>query len=639
MKRRYYLEDVALDDARARFEQALSDAGWQAPMAAERVPLSDSHNRITAAPVWARLSSPHYHAAAMDGIAVRAVDTVGATEVNPQRLVVGEQSVWVDTGDPMPPDTDAVIMAEYVQTVDEQVVQIMAAVTPWHHVRSLGEDIVATELIVPENHRLRAVDVGALAAAGHVDVVVHCRPRVVILPTGTELVRPEDVSDIQPGRIIEFNSLMLQGYIQEWGGTATRKPPLPDRRETLRDAVQQVLSDHDIVVINAGSSAGSEDYTASVLSELGKVVVHGVAIRPGHPVILAVVDGKPVLGLPGYPVSTILTADLFLRPLVYRLQGQTPPHRPKLPAMMSRKLLSPTGEDEFVRVTLGNVDQRTIATPLTRGAGIVMSLVRADGLVQIPRFSEGVHAGAEVEVELLRDATEITNTIVTIGSHDLALDLLASHLRRFDPDTRLVSANVGSLGGLLALKRGDTHLAGAHLLDEETGEYNRPFIKRLLPDEEVVLINLAYRDQGLIVVSGNPQNLGSLADLTRTDVRFVNRQKGSGTRILLDYHLKQQAIDPEQVTGYLHEEFTHMSVGAAVLSGVATVGMGILAAARALKLEFIPLFKERYDLVIPRRHWESQLLDPLRRSLEDPAFRESVAALGGYDVSDMGREM
>ena len=639
MKRRYYLEDVALDDARARFEQALSDANWQVPLTSERVSLSDAHNRITATPVWARLSSPHYHAAAMDGIAVRAIDTVGATEVNPQRLVVDEQAIWVDTGDPMPPDTDAVIMAEHVQTIDEQVVQIMAAVTPWHHVRALGEDIVATELIVPENHRLRPVDVGALAAAGHVDVEVHRHPHVAILPTGTELVRPEDVANIQPGNIIEFNSLMLQGHIQEWGGVVTRQQPLPDRREALRDAVKQALSDHDIVVINAGSSAGSEDYTASVLSELGKVVVHGVAIRPGHPVILAVVDGKPVFGLPGYPVSTVLTADLFLRPLVYRLQGQTLPHRPRMSALISRKLLSPTGEDEFVRVTLGEVDQRTIATPLTRGAGIVMSLVRADGLVRIPRFSEGLHAGAEVEVELLRDTTAIANTIVTIGSHDLALDLLASHLRRFDSGVRLVSANVGSLGGLLALKRGDTHLAGAHLLDEETGEYNRPFIERLLPNEDVVLINLAYRDQGLIVAPGNPHNLTSLADLMRSDVRFVNRQKGSGTRILLDYHLKQQALDPEQIVGYQHEEFTHMSVGAAVFSGVATVGMGILAAARALKLEFVPLFKERYDLVVPRRHWESPLLDPLRRSLEDPVFRETVAALGGYNVSDMGCEM
>ena len=639
MKRRYYLEDVALDDAHARFEQALSDANWQTPLSSERVPLSDAHDRITATPVWAKLSSPHYHAAAMDGIAVRATDTVGATEVNPQRLVVGEQAIWVDTGDPMPPDTDAIIMAEYVQTIDEQAVQIMAAVTPWHHVRALGEDIVATELIVPENHRLRPVDVGALAAAGHVDVEVHRSPRVAILPTGTELVRPEDVANIQPGNIIEFNSLMLQGHIQEWGGEVTRKQPLPDRREALRDVVKQALSDHDIVVINAGSSAGSEDYTASVLSELGKVVAHGVAIRPGHPVILAVVDGKPVLGLPGYPVSTVLTADLFLRPLVYSLQGQTLPHRPKMSALISRKLLSPTGEDEFVRVTLGEVDQRTIATPLTRGAGIVMSLVRADGFVRIPRFSEGLHAGAEVEVELLRDTTAIANTIVTIGSHDLALDLLASHLRRFDSDVRLVSANVGSLGGLLALKRGDTHLAGAHLLDEETGEYNRPFIERLLPNEDTLLINLAYRDQGLIVAPGNPSNLVSLADLARSDVRFVNRQKGSGTRILLDYHLKQQALDPEQIVGYQHEEFTHMSVGAAVFSGVATAGMGILAAARALKLEFIPLFKERYDLVIPRRHWESPLLDPLRRSLEDSAFRETVAALGGYDVSDMGREM
>lgn len=443
-------------------------------------------------------------------------------------------------------------------------------------------------------------------------------------------------ADPRPGEIIEFNSLMLGGLVAEWGGVAECCAPVPDRRELLRAAIEQALSVHDLVVVNAGSSAGSEDYTAVVLAELGEVAVHGVAIRPGHPAILAMVGGKPVLGLPGYPVSTMLTADLFLRPLVYRLLGQVPPRRPTITAAISRKLLSPIGEDEFLRVTLGQVDDRMIATPLTRGAGVVMSLVRADGLVQIPRFSEGVHAGAEVTVELLRDPAEIEQTIVAIGSHDLALDLLASHLRRFNPDARLVSANVGSLGGLLALKRGDAHIAGAHLLDEATGAYNRSFVARLLPGDDILLINLVYRDQGLIVARGNPLGLHDLIDLARPDVRFVNRQKGAGTRVLLDYHLKQRGIGSAQITGYEREEFTHMAVAAAVLSGSASVGLGIRAAAQALGLEFIPLFKERYDLVVPRRHWEGPLLAPLRQALTSSAYQQAVAALGGYDVGEMG---
>lgn len=639
MRRRYYLEDLALDEAQRRFEAALSQAGWGAPLAAEQIPLHAALGLVTAAPVWAQISAPHYHAAAMDGVAVRAADTLGATETTPRQLQVGPQAIWVDTGDPLPPDRDAVIMAEHVHQIDDERIEIMRAVSPWQHVRPLGEDIVATELVLPENHRLRPYDLGALAAAGHTTVAVRRKPRVAILPTGTELVTVESVDQLKPGDIIEFNSLMLDGQVSEWGGLATRQTPVPDRRDLLRASVEQALAEHDIVVINAGSSAGSEDYTATVLSELGTVAVHGVAIRPGHPVILAVVAGKPVLGLPGYPVSTVLTAELFLRPLIYRLQGQTPPRRPTLTATMSRKLLSPMGEDEFVRVTLGQVDERVVATPLTRGAGVVMSLVRADGIVQIPRFSEGVHAGAEITVALLRDLSEVANTIVAIGSHDLALDLLASHLRSFAPSARLTSANVGSLGGLLALKRGDAHLAGSHLLDEQTGEYNRAFVDRLLPGEDVLLVNLTYRDQGLIVPPGNPQGLHDLADLTRPEVRFVNRQKGAGTRVLLDYHLQQRGIGREQITGYEREEFTHMAVAAAVLSGTATVGMGILAAARALGLEFIPLFKERYDLVVPRRHWEHALLAPLRQALASEDYRQAVAALGGYDVSEMGTIM
>src|SRR6266545_8095586 len=272
MRRRYYLEDLSLDDAWQRFEAALGRAGGIQTLPAERVPLADALGRITAEPIWAQISSPHYHAAAMDGVAVRAADTFGATETAPRRLAVGGQAIWVDTGDPLPPDTDAVIMAEHVQTMDDDTVEVMAAVAPWQHVRPLGEDIVATELILPENHRLRPVDLGALAAAGHTSVPVRRRPRVAIIPTGTELVTYEDVERLKPGDIIEFNSLMLAGQVSEWGGIAERRPPVPDRRELLRAAVETALAEHDIVVVNAGSSAGSEDYTAAVLGELGEVV-------------------------------------------------------------------------------------------------------------------------------------------------------------------------------------------------------------------------------------------------------------------------------------------------------------------------------------------------------------------------------
>jgi len=410
-----------------------------------------------------------------------------------------------------------------------------------------------------------------------------------------------------------------------------------DDRALIRETVSRALDQADVVVINAGSSAGSEDYTADIVRELGELLVHGVAIRPGHPLVLGVARGKPVLGIPGYPVSAILTSELFLRPLVYVLQGLPSPSRPTITATMSRKLLSPMGEEEYVRVKLGRVGERTMAAPLSRGAGVIMSMVRADGLARIPRFSEGVHAGAEIEVELLRDRATLARTIVAIGSHDLALDLINNALAVRAPGASLASANVGSLGGLIALARGEAHLAGSHLLDEQTGEYNVSYIEKQLAGLPVVLLHLAGRVQGLMVPQGNPRGISTLQDLARHDVLFVNRQRGSGTRVLLDFKLRERGISPNEIRGYDREEYTHLAVAADVASGAADVGLGILAAARALQLEFVPLFQEQYQLVAPREHYASPVLAPLLDVVRDPTFAAEVEALGGYDVGDMGR--
>ena len=634
-KRNVYLTDIPLDEAYRRFWEALERVAAGGPLPGEPVPVAEALGRVTAAPIWAQISSPHYHASAMDGAAVRAVDTVGASETSPIRLELETQAVWVDTGDPLPTGMDAVVMLENLQELGDGEIEIMQAVAPWQHVRPLGEDMVATELVLPEGRRLGPVDLGAIAGSGSTSVTVRRQPRVAILPTGTELVRPG--AELKPGDIVEFNSIMLAGQVREWGGAPTCLPPTADDFQLLRQRVAEALESHDIVVVNAGSSAGSEDYTAAVVADLGELLVHGVAVRPGHPVVLGVCRGKPALGIPGYPVSTILTSELFLCPLIHRMLGLPMPERPRLSATMSRKVLSPMGEDEYLRVTLGQVGDRLIATPLQRGAGVVMSLVRADGLVRVPRFSEGVHAGAPVEVELLRRPGEVRNTIVAIGSHDLTLDLLANFIARDRPGMSLSSSNVGSLGGLIALQRGEAHLAGSHLLDDETGEYNLSYVRRHLAGRSVVLVNLVYREQGLIVPPGNPKNIRGLDDILRPDIQFVNRQKGAGTRVLLDYKLKQIGCDPSQVHGYEREEYTHLAVAASVMSGAADVGLGILAAARALKLEFVPLLKERYDLVIPREHYDTDLLAPLLGIIRGEEFRREVDALGGYDTSEMGR--
>jgi putative molybdopterin biosynthesis protein len=634
--REIYLEDIPLEDALARFWSALSRVGALAPLPAEEVRIDDALGRVTTEPVFARLSVPHYHAAAMDGIAVRADDTLGASETNPVQLQVDTQAIWVDTGDPLPPETNAVIMAEQVQDVGDGRLEILAAVAPWQHVRSMGEDLVATELVLPENHVLSAVDLGAATAAGHTCLNVRRRPRVAILPTGSELVEAGR-TPLPAGAIVDFNSVVLAGQVREWGGAPTRLPITPDVRALILERVEAALADYDVVIVNAGSSAGSEDYTASIVRELGELLVHGVAIRPGHPLVLGVASGKPLIGLPGYPVSAILTSELFLKPLLYRLHGLPAPARPSTTAIITRKLLSPMGEEEYVRVKLGQVGGRLVAAPLSRGAGVIMSMVRADGLVRIPRFSEGVHAGGEVDVELLRGMDDIRKTVVCIGSHDLALDLLSNALARRTPGASLASANVGSLGGLLALARGEAHLAGSHLLDEETGGYNVSYIQRHLADVPVVLVHLAGRVQGLIVPIGNPRGLRSLEDLVRPGVQFVNRQRGSGTRVLLDYKLRQLGIPPGALSGYEREQYTHLAVAADVAGGAADVGLGILAAARALELDFVPLFNEQYQLVIPREHYASALMSPVLAIIADPQFQSEVEALGGYDVTEMGK--
>ncbi len=632
--RRYYLSDIPLDEARQNFADALTAAGAMRLMPAETVSLDQARGRVTAEPVWAKVSSPHYDAAAMDGIAVLARDTVGATETSPVRLKLGEHAVWVDTGDPVPEGFDAVIMVEVVHEVDETTLEIQSAVAPYNHVRPLGEDIVATELLLPENYLLRPMDLGACAAAGIAELPVRRKPTVAVIPTGTELVQIG--SPLKPGDIIEFNSLILGGMVDEWGGSSVTRQPVSDDYDRLKATIQEAVATSDIVVINAGSSAGLEDYTASLVEDLGELVVHGAAIRPGHPVILGVVDGTPVLGIPGYPVSAALTCDLFLKPLVEQMLGVRVPARERITATFTRKILSPMGEDEFVRVRLGRVGERLIATPIQRGAGVVTSLVRADGLVVVPRLSEGLDTGQGVTVDLLRPVEDVNGNIVAIGSHDLTLDLLASMLHRDNAVQSLSSANVGSLGGLVAVGRGEAHLAGTHLLDEDTGEYNLSYVRRYVQGVDVVVMNLVHRLQGLIVPKGNPKELSSLSDLAREDLAFVNRQRGSGTRMLLDFKLAEMGMTPEQVAGYDREEYTHLSVAAAVAGGRADFGLGILSAARAMDLDFVPLLSEQYDLVIPREHYDSDLLAPLLNLIRGDEFKSQVDALGGYDTSGTG---
>jgi putative molybdopterin biosynthesis protein len=571
----------------------------------------------------------------MDGIAVHSAETVGASETTPVRLEAEAFEV-VDTGDPIPGDFDAVVMREEVHEVDGGV-ELRAAAAPFQHVRSIGEDVSAAELLLPAGHRLRPVDVAAAGAAGATDLLVRRRPVVTVIPTGDE-IRPIG-AELGEGDLPDTNSVMLAAQAEEAGCEAHRFDVVPDVPDEIAEAVREAAAKSDLVIVIAGSSAGRDDHTAAVVAEAGTLAVHGVAVRPGHPVVLGVVEKTPVLGAPGYPVSAALTFDIFAAPLLARLEGAPPPEAPVARARLARKLASAMGMDDWVRVRLGRVGDGLVATPLPRGAGVLTSLVRADGLLVVPAALEGHHAGEEVTVRLLRGVGEIDRTIVATGSHDLVLDLAASALRERDPLVTLASSNVGSLGGLTALRDGLCHLAGSHLLDPDTGEYTLPYLDRLMPGREIAVIRLVHRDQGLIVAPGNPTGVAGVEDVATHSLRYVNRQRGAGTRVLLDYELAGHGIEPDEINGYEREEHTHLAVAAAVAAGRADTGLGVLAAARAFGLDFVPVAKEPYDLVLLSESVDDPLLAPLWELLESDDFRTAVTDLGGYDTAEMARRI
>ena len=627
-KRNLYLNNTPVDEALAIYQTALRKV---ITPETEKIPVIEGLNRITNAAVYAKYCSPLFNAAAMDGIAVEAEKTKGASERNPLILHPETDFVVVDTGDPIHNPYDAVIMAEDLMELSDGSVKITEAAAGWQHVRPIGEDIVAGEMLLPGRHKIRPIDIGVLLAGGITEVEVYRLPEVAIFPTGTEIIEP----DQQPkdGEIIESNSRMFEAMVKEHGGIPHRFAPTADDYELLKEKIADAADRFDLVIINAGSSAGTEDFTVHILRELGEVLIHGVAIKPGKPVILAIVKGKPIIGLPGYPVSAYINFENFVIPVLGMMNGELQEKAGTVEAVISRRLVSSLKHREYVRVKVGKVDDKLVASPLARGAGAAMSLVRADGFCVIEQNSEGVEAGDPVTVELYRTMEEIDHTVVAIGSHDLILDVISDLMPTHFPGNYLSSTHVGSMGGLMALRRGEAHLAPTHLLDEATGTYNIPILKQLF-SEPMALIKGVDRIQGIMVKKGNPLGIRGVEDLP--GVSYVNRQRGAGTRVLLDYRLKLAGIQPDSIRGYDREAATHMAVAAAIAGGSADAGMGIESAARAMDLDFIPVGPEEYDFAIPVRHLSLPQVECFLKVLKSDEFRERLEQLRGYSARQIG---
>lgn len=618
-----YLDNLPLQDAKDLFYRHLQAAGFSC--GSETLAVQQACGRILTHAVYAAICSPHYNASAMDGIAVKASCTFGASEKTPLTLRPDQFQV-VDTGDPLPDGTDAVIMVEDLIDAADGCYTILSAARPWQNVRQVGEDLCKGDMIAPSGTVLTPSLCGALLAGGVTAVEVKNRPLVGIIPTGDEIVAP--TVDPQEGDIIESNSTVFCGMLHGWDADTKVYPITKDDKDALRRVAQEAVTSCDIVLISAGSSAGRDDYTSDVIRSLGTVLVHGIAVKPGKPAVLGEVSGKPVIGLPGYPVSAIVIMDEIVREVIDLYYGRPRKNSPVASAVLSKQIVSSLKYREYVRVTLGKIGCVLSASPLPRGAGVISSFTKADGVLVIDQNCEGITAGETVDVRLLRDMESLSDTLVITGSHDPLIDEVTDLLRQNGANFRVCSTHVGSMGAIYAIRSGLAHMGGIHLLDTSTGAYNQSYVEKYFPDGGVTLVNGVGRVQGLMVKKGNPLGIKSFADVARA--RYVNRQRGAGTRILCDYLLEQNNMDPSLIDGYENEEFTHTAVAALIAAGNADCGLGILSAAKIYDLDFIPICTERYQFLVDNRFLHDPMVTAFLEMLHSPACVNRQLEMGGY---------
>ncbi len=610
-----YLNVQLLDDVCALLDREFPDV-----FSTEMVPLGDAPGRIAARPIFSRYSVPEIHLAAMDGIAVASRDTLGASEQHPVEL---DNAVRVNTGNIVPPGYDSVIMIEDTWQNGERYI-IRKSAAPWQHIRPAGEDLAESEMVLPSGHRIRPHQVGALATYGITEIEVYS-VRIGLIPTGSELVQPG--TRPAPGQVVESNTVMATAMLEEAGARCTRYPFVEDDPVRIREAIRNAVRENDVVIVSAGSSAGSRDFTADVIGDLGEVLVHGIAIKPGKPAIIGRVDKKPVFGLPGYPLSALTVIRELILPFL-RKYHIVVPEPALIPAAITSAIAKEIGSDEFVLCTLGRVGNHWVVSPQSKGSGVQMSAVRANAYIRIPRNSEGIEEGQQVDAVLMVPAYEAELALLVTGSHDPVLDYLADMLSR--EGIHLLSTHVGSMVGLLALKKDVCHAAPTHLLAPD-GSYNTTYLQKYLPGTGIDLVCVAERQQG--IVSNDGLTLRELSGR-----QFINRQRGSGTRMLLDYELGRLGIDPSTIPGYSREATTHIAVALAVKSGEADAGMCVYSAARALGLPFVPVATERYELAIRREHAGDPRVRMLVKMIRSPEFKGVLETLGGYDTKETGVE-
>ena len=620
-----YLNNTEINEAKEKYFSVVKSAGFA--YKTEKISTQLSHGRILAEAVYAKICSPHYNASAMDGIAVSAEDTYGACEA--QAVVLSsEKYTVVDTGDPIPDGADAVVMVEDVTEDGNGNVKLIAAVHPWQNVRQVGEDICMGDMIAPTGTVITPSLCGAFLAGGVTSVNVKKRPVFGIIPTGDEIVAPKE--NPEKGEIIEFNSTIFSSMLSEWNAGSIVYGIVKDKKDMLAAALSRAADECDAVLVLAGSSAGRDDYTSTIISQLGDVVIHGVAAKPGKPAVLGIIGDTPVVGLPGYPVSAIVVMEEFVKSLADIYYNRPAKKEETLTAVLSKRVVSSLKYKEYIRVSLGRIGDSFFAVPLPRGAGVITSFTKAAGILEIPQNCEGIEAGENVTVRLLKDKSEIENSLIITGSHDPIIDEISDILKKKGCGFSVISSHVGSMGALNAVKNGQAHMGATHLLDGESGVYNESYIKQYFPDGGAVLVKGIGRVQGIMVRKGNPCNIKTIPDIKNHT--YVNRQRGAGTRVLFDYLLKKHGISPDEIKGYRNEEFTHTAVAALIAAGNADAGMGILSAAKMYDLDFIPICNEEYDFLVNEEYIDSPMVKAFLDVLKSGEFKKRLDEMGGYST-------
>ncbi|MCS7136483.1 MAG: molybdopterin biosynthesis protein [Nitrososphaerota archaeon] len=628
---------VSIEEALNLVEESLGHIG---PVGVEEVGLLEALGRVLAEDVYAKIDSPPFDRSTVDGYAVDAKDVYGASELEPVCLIVSGKAevgsiptaeagngrcVETATGAPLARGANAVVMVEYTKRVDDRL-YVYRPVTPGENVSQTGSDITAGDVVIRKGKIISPSDIAVLAALGYESVKVYRKPRIAVLSTGNELVEPGQ--PLSQGKVYDVNGYAITAMLKEAGANADFLGIVPDDYQMIKQSIEQALRHYDAVITSGSTSAGFGDVIYKVFAEHGAVIVHGLKLRPGKPTVMAVSQGKLLIGLPGFPLSSMMVFMNVARPLISKMCGIKDGETHVLvKAKMAYRMDAGKGVRELIPVQLVETEEGLVAYPIVLGSGSASAIAIADGFVEIPEDKQYVEEYEVVNVKLLSPSFR-PSPLNIIGSHCPGIEVL---LQTSGLTTSKI-VNVGSLGGWRALKRGEADVCGTHLLDEETGKYNIHIPKKMGLEGLVEIYRGYTRRVGLLVKKNNPKNIRSMMDLIRKDVVFINRVKGSGARALIDKLLREDGITrPEDtIKGYTYEAKTHTAVASAIAQGRADVGVAIEYVADIYGLDFIPLGEEVFDFAIRKDRLKKAAVRKFIETLSSETFHSNLLSLRGY---------